>query len=73
MSVCVYCVFVLSCVKVAALRRAHPPSNESNRPSKITKTEMKQAFHGCRTLQVGAAGINVEDKLNDSSNYMFSS
>jgi hypothetical protein len=27
--VCVYSVFVLSCVEVAALRRADPPSNES--------------------------------------------
>jgi hypothetical protein len=28
MSVCVYSVFVLSCVQTAALRRAHPPSKE---------------------------------------------
>jgi hypothetical protein len=27
--VCVYCVFVLSCVQVEALRRADPPSKES--------------------------------------------
>jgi hypothetical protein len=26
MSVCIYSVFVLSCVQVAALRRANPPS-----------------------------------------------
>jgi hypothetical protein len=31
MSVCVYSVFVLSCVQVAALRLAVPPSNESYR------------------------------------------
>jgi hypothetical protein len=31
MSVCVYSVFVLSCVQVAALRRADPPSKESYR------------------------------------------
>jgi hypothetical protein len=28
MSVCVYSVFVLFCVQVAALRRADPPSKE---------------------------------------------
>jgi hypothetical protein len=31
MSVCVYSVFVLSCVQVAALRRADPPSKEPYR------------------------------------------
>jgi hypothetical protein len=31
MSVCVYSVFMLSCVQVAALRRADPPSKESYR------------------------------------------
>jgi hypothetical protein len=31
MSVCVYSVFVLSCVQVAALRRADPPSTDSYR------------------------------------------
>jgi hypothetical protein len=31
MSVCVYTVFLLSCVQVAALRRADPPSKESYR------------------------------------------
>jgi hypothetical protein len=29
MSVCVYFVFVLSCMQLAALRRADPPSQES--------------------------------------------
>jgi hypothetical protein len=29
MSMCIYCVFVLSCVRVAALQRAYPPSKES--------------------------------------------
>jgi hypothetical protein len=29
MSVCIYSLFVLSCVQVAALRRADPPSKES--------------------------------------------
>jgi hypothetical protein len=31
MSMCVYFVFVLSCVQVAALQRADPPSKESYR------------------------------------------
>jgi hypothetical protein len=31
---CVYYVFVLSCVQVAALRRTDPPSKECNRPCK---------------------------------------
>jgi hypothetical protein len=31
MSVCVHSVFVLSCVQIAALRRADPPSKESYR------------------------------------------
>jgi hypothetical protein len=31
MSMCVYSVFVLFCVQVAALRRADPPSKESYR------------------------------------------
>jgi hypothetical protein len=31
MSVCIYSVFVLSCVQVAALRWADPPSKESYR------------------------------------------
>jgi hypothetical protein len=31
MSVCVYSVFVLSCVQVAALLRADPPSKETYR------------------------------------------
>jgi hypothetical protein len=31
MSVCVYSVFVLSCVEETALRRADPPSKESYR------------------------------------------
>jgi hypothetical protein len=40
MFVCVYSVFVSSCVQVAALRWADPPSKESYR-----------LFHGCPTLQ----------------------
>jgi hypothetical protein len=37
MSVCVYSVFVLSCVLVAALRRADPPSKKSYRLCKRSK------------------------------------
>jgi hypothetical protein len=39
MFVCVYSVFVLSCVQVAALRRADPPSKESYRLCKDQETE----------------------------------
>jgi hypothetical protein len=37
MFVCVYSVFVMSCVQVAALRRADPPSKESYRLRKISR------------------------------------
>jgi hypothetical protein len=37
MSVCVYSVFMLSCVQVAALRPADPPSKESYRLCKILR------------------------------------
>jgi hypothetical protein len=39
MSVCVYSVFVLSYVQVAALRRADPPSKESTDCVKDQETE----------------------------------
>jgi hypothetical protein len=38
MSVCVYPVFVLSCLQVAALRRADPPFKESYRLCKTQET-----------------------------------
>jgi hypothetical protein len=41
MSVCVYSVFVLSCVQVAVLWRADPPSKESYRLWKDQETEKK--------------------------------
>jgi hypothetical protein len=41
MSVCVYSVFVLSCVQVAALGRADPPSKESYRLCKDQETEKR--------------------------------
>jgi hypothetical protein len=37
MSVCVYSVFVLSCMKVAALRQADPPFKESYRQCKRSR------------------------------------
>jgi hypothetical protein len=37
MSVCVYSMFVLSCVQIAALRRADPPSKESDRLCKRSR------------------------------------
>jgi hypothetical protein len=42
-SVCVYSVFVLSCVKVAALRRADPPSKKPYRQCKKDETEEARA------------------------------
>jgi hypothetical protein len=44
MSVCFYSVFVLSCVLVATLRRADPPSKESCRLCK----KIKKLKKGCR-------------------------
>jgi hypothetical protein len=43
MSVCVYSVFVLYCVQVAALRQADPPSKESYRLCKNIKKLKKKA------------------------------
>jgi hypothetical protein len=43
MSVCVYSVFVLSCVQVAALRQADPPSKESYRLCKKDQETEKAA------------------------------
>jgi hypothetical protein len=39
MSVCVYSVFVLGCVHVAALQRTDPPSKESHRLCDDQETE----------------------------------
>jgi hypothetical protein len=41
MSMCVYSVFMLPSVKVAALRRADPPSKESCRLCKKIKKQKK--------------------------------
>jgi hypothetical protein len=51
MSVCVYSVFVLSNVYVAALRRADPPSKESYRVYIDYESEKAAKVHnGCRTI-----------------------
>jgi hypothetical protein len=42
LSVCVYSVFLLSCVQRAALRWADPPSKESYRPCKKMKKLIKR-------------------------------
>jgi hypothetical protein len=39
MSVCVYSVFVLPCVQIAALRRADPPSKEDEETEKVAKAQ----------------------------------
>jgi hypothetical protein len=52
MSVCVYSVFVLSCMQVAALRRAEPPSKESYRLRKWSRNwkAIKAQQKGCREI-----------------------
>jgi hypothetical protein len=44
-----------------ALRRAAPPSEESNRLSYIKKLKWKEGFHRYTMLQVGAKGIEEEE------------
>jgi hypothetical protein len=44
MSVCVYSVFVLFCVYVAALRRSEPPFKESYRLYKEKETNNKGLY-----------------------------
>jgi hypothetical protein len=53
MSVCVYSVFVLSCVQVAALRRADPSSKESYRlcESGVTEKAAKVQQKDCRAIK----------------------
>jgi hypothetical protein len=49
MSVCVYSVFVLSYVQVAALRRPDPPSKEPYRLCKKIR-KLKSGQKGCRVI-----------------------
>jgi hypothetical protein len=51
-SVCVYSVFVLSCLQVAALRRADPPSKESYRLFiGLRNWKIGQGPKGCRAIE----------------------
>jgi hypothetical protein len=52
MSGCVYSVFVLFCVQVAALRRADPPSKESYRLCKKSRNRKigRASTKGCKAL-----------------------
>jgi hypothetical protein len=52
MSVCVYSVFMLSCVQVAALRRPDPPSIESYRLYKRSRNwkSGQGPTNGCRAI-----------------------
>jgi hypothetical protein len=54
---CVF-TFVLSCVQVAALQRADPPSNESYRLCKRSRK-----WKNCRGLTKGCRAINRSIKL----------
>jgi hypothetical protein len=51
MSVCLYSVFVLSCVQVEALRRADPPSKESYRLCKKDQGTEKAAKDQQRAVE----------------------
>jgi hypothetical protein len=52
MVVCLFCVCVLSCVHVAALRRVHPPSKEPYRLCKKSRNwKSGQGLKkGCRAI-----------------------
>jgi hypothetical protein len=55
MPVCVYSVFVLSCVQVATLQRADPPSKEFYRLCKKIKRLKKSGqgpTKGCRAIYI---------------------
>jgi hypothetical protein len=65
MSVCVYSVFVPSCVQVAALLRADPPSKESYRLSKWSRNckDVQGSTKGCRDIDRWIDGMVPKLKI----------
>jgi hypothetical protein len=66
MSVCVYSVFVLSCVQVAALRRVDPQSKVSHRLCKNIKKLKRRprsniGLQSHRSIQFGFLGVPVNE------------
>jgi hypothetical protein len=53
---CTFILFVLSCVKVEALRLVDPPSKKSYRLSKDQETEVKQSVSRMPYASEGATG-----------------
>jgi hypothetical protein len=54
MFVCMYSVFVLSCVQVAALGRAHPRPRSHTDSFRIKKLKWNEAFHDWLMFQSGS-------------------
>jgi hypothetical protein len=61
MSVCIYSVFVLSSVQVAALRRAILPSKESYRlRMRLRNWKSSQGPKGCRAREINVLSLNCK-------------